>query len=232
MLPQVLDSVRPGDLLLVRGEGRITTALIPGFWIHAAIFFGGRSELEALGLAEHAFVRRHWERVPAEPGRYGHVIEAVSPRVTVNPLERCLAADHVAVLRPRLSREALAEAVGEAFGHLGKAYDFEFDFNLSNRLVCTGLVWRAFDGRGDICFRLVKRLGRFTLTPDDIVDQVLAQRPPAPAPFEVVGLALREFDGTVRWRKGAEAEDELRAVLAGWRPANGPRPQSKAVARD
>jgi hypothetical protein len=228
MLDRLRASLAPGDVLLVRTEGKLTTALIPGFWAHAAIFFGGRPELEKLGLARNPFVKKHWERVPADPGTYGQVIEAVSPRVTVHALEQCLEADHVAVLRPRVSADERAQALAEAFGHLDKAYDFEFDFNASSRIVCTELVWRAFHRRGGIDFKLVKRLGRFTLSPDDIVEQLLAARAAGTAPFEIVALALREHDGVVRWREQRDAERALRAVSWGWRPATAPYRSAQA----
>ncbi len=221
VLAELHGRLRPGDVLLVRAEGKLTTALVPGFWAHAAIFFGGRTELEELELGLHPFVQRHWERIPEARGPYGQVLEAISPRVAVHPLERCLAADHVAVLRPRLSRADLAAALGEAFGHMGKAYDFEFDFRASSRIVCTELVWRAYHQRGRIGFRLVKRLGRFTLTPDDIVEQLLAVSRADERPFEIVALALHEPDGSVRLRQDHEAENALRALLLGWRPASG-----------
>jgi hypothetical protein len=63
--------------------------------------------------------------------------------------------------------------MAEAFGHVGKAYDFEFDFNVSTRLVCTELIYRCYHHRGSIAFPLTKRLGRYTLTGDDIATLVV-----------------------------------------------------------
>jgi len=54
------------------------------------------------------------------------------------------------VLRCALESKYVAHAIGEALGHLGKPYDFEFDFNQSSRIVCTGLVYRSFHKRGAI----------------------------------------------------------------------------------
>ena len=70
-------------------------------------------------------------------------------------------ADFVAVLRPRLSREQIAKAIVRAFSHQGKPYDFEFDFFTSDKLVCTELVYRAYEGM--IHFDLVHIMGRDTL---------------------------------------------------------------------
>ena len=81
---------------------------------------------------------------------------------------------------PTLSGEQVAGAVAEAFGHVGKAYDFEFDFNISTRLVCTELIYRCYHHRGGIEFPLVKRLGRYTLTGDDMANLVLKSLPATP----------------------------------------------------
>lgn len=104
------------------------------------------------------------------------------------------------VLRPRLPVAELRAAMLEAFGHVGKPYDFEFDFNVSRRIVCTELIYRAFHGRGAIRFVLAKRVGRYTLTADDIAAQYLAacagQRD---EPFDLVDLFLKEkWDGAER----------------------------------
>ena len=66
-------------------------------------------------------------------------------------------------------------ALAESFGHVGKSYDFKFDVNVTTRLVCTDVVYRAYQGRGDVDFSLVKRVGRFTLSCDDLMDQFLSE---------------------------------------------------------
>ena len=79
------------------------------------------------------------------------------------------------MLRPNLADAERRAAVLEAFRHLGKAYDFEFDFNVPARLVCTELIYRSFHGRGKITLPLIKRLGRYTLTCDDIIRWLLEE---------------------------------------------------------
>ena len=58
------------------------------------------------------------------------------------PLQTGLFADHVAVLRPRLSADDLKAGVTEAFHHIDKPNDYELDFNISTRMVCTELIYR------------------------------------------------------------------------------------------
>lgn len=182
-----------GDVLLMRAEGKLTASLLPGFWAHAAIHLGGE-----------------------EP-----IIEAVSSGVRIVSLEECLDADHVLVLRPNLTPGETQAALDEARRHLGKPYDFDFDFNLSSRLVCTGLVYRSFHGRGAIRFDLRKRLGRQTLTGDDLVAQATAADKSGNAGMDPVLLILR---GGKDWQ-WEEATDRIRVLLQqisqGWRPLGG-----------
>lgn len=214
--------LQPGDLLLVRAEGKLTTALIPGFWSHAALYQGQPADLERMDLQDHPFVVRHRQGLPSEALPFGWVIESNCPRVALHPLDQCLAADHVAVLRPRLDAGERASALAEAFGHLGKPYDFEFDFNVSNRIVCTELVYRAYHQRGGIAFDLVKRVGRFTLTGDDIVDQILSGAPGAA--FEPVALLLSSPEDSAAWIPPQAIFTTLAEVRGGWRPFRDPWP--------
>ena len=101
--------------------------------------------------------------------------------MTLTPLEKCLYVDHVAVLRPNLSEAEGRAALVEAFSHYGKPYDFEFDFNVTTRLVCTELVYRSWHLRGGISLSLTKRLGRFTLSGDDIMSWFLDTLDQAPS---------------------------------------------------
>ena len=227
LTPEVLGAMRPqlqpGDVLLCRAEGKLTAALLPGFWSHAAIYLGSRAELEALNMRAQPHAARHWDEISENAGPLGCVIEAVAPCVRISPLETCMNADHVIVLRPAVSREEIAAALGEAFGHLGKPYDFEFDFNVSSRIVCTELVYRCYHHRGPIQFPLVKRLGRFTLTGDDVVNLALDELNKAGdlghGPLRPVGLILKRRDGRAHAVRPERIVPMLRRIRGGWRPA-------------
>jgi len=213
--------LQPGDVLLVRAEKKLTAAILPGFWAHAALFVGTQRDLEVLGVASHSFVQKHWAELAAQDGGLGCIIEAISPSVRIQSLEKALCADHVVVLRPAVSAEQMAGAVAEAFGHVGKAYDFEFDFNISTRLVCTELIYRCYHHRGGIEFPLVKRLGRYTLTGDDIANLVLKSLPALPAAqpgFSLEALALKIGDGEAQFIEKAELLETMRRIQSGWRP--------------
>ena len=48
----------------------------------------------------------------------------------------------------------LKAGVAEAFHHIDKPYDYEFDFNISTRIVCTELIYRCFNNRVRLSSRL------------------------------------------------------------------------------
>ncbi len=91
------------------------------------------------------------------------IIEAVSEGVVFSTAEHSLTADYVAVLRPVLSPAQRAMAIIRACKHHGKPYDFNFDFNTADKLVCSELVYHAYEGLLD--FQMEEVLGKKVITP-------------------------------------------------------------------
>jgi hypothetical protein len=160
--------LQPGDILLERREWYLSNVGLPGYWPHSALYIGTAEERAR--FFDHPEVRR-WvreqgredgdfeallrQRYPAayrasrslpEKDNPARVIEAVSEGVVFTSLEYSAVADAVAVLRPRLSRASTARAILRAFHFHGRPYDFNFDFRTDAALVCTELVFKAFEG--------------------------------------------------------------------------------------
>ena len=145
---EMISLLEPGDILVEKKRGTIADILIPGFWGHTALWLGDDSYLEAIGAYDsgenkmsHLQAKKH--RPYIQRGR--QVIEAVFTGVIVNTLEHFLNCDTVAVLRlkdkaiPRdkTRSEAVAEIVKRAIYHAGQEYDFWFNVNTSNTIVCS-----------------------------------------------------------------------------------------------
>ncbi len=220
--PELVDRLRPllqpGDILIERRNWYMSNAFLPGYWPHSALYVGTMEDLQALGLAEDPAVAASLGRF-AQGDAAGHafaVIEAVSEGVVFTSLEHSVGeADAVAVLRPRLTPEQKRAAIARAFSHFGKAYDFDFDFFSSDKLVCTELVYRSY---GDMLrVPLVEVLGRRTLPAIEIVRvwaEESADGEGAGDQFEFVALLDGdEAEGTCIWADAAT----LRASLV--RPA-------------
>ena len=99
------------------------------------------------------------------------MIEAISEGVCFTTIEHSAAADSVVVLRPRLAKREKASAILRAFQYTGRPYDFNFDFLTDSALVCTELIYKAYEPAGGIKglrFSLKEMLGRKLLPANDI----------------------------------------------------------------
>jgi hypothetical protein len=104
------------------------------------------------------------------------VLEARKDGVLLRALDDTLRVDAVAVIRPRIAPDMLAQALSRALAHEGKLYDFEFDFFRSDRLVCSEVVYRGFHGVGGLEFTLTRRAGRPTFSSEDLLRMALEDR--------------------------------------------------------
>ncbi len=174
-IEEMEELLEPGDILLERRNWYLSNAFLPGFWPHAALYIGREADLARLGILDESAVRARlseWRQTDAH-GWPKTVIEAVSEGVIFNSLEHSMQADYVAVLRPRLPQQRIAEAIVRAFSHEGKPYDFEFDFFSSDKLVCTEVIYRSYEGL--LHFPLVKVMGRDTLPAIEIIRKFAAE---------------------------------------------------------
>ena len=166
------DVIRPGDVFVTRKEGAVTNYFLPGYWPHAALYAGN-----------------------------DRVIESLKDGVRDRGLESPFGNDAVALIRPRLKEDLIVEGLRRARSHVGKPYDFDFDFTRSDRLVCTEVVYRSFSGIGGIEFPLTRRAGRQTLSAEDLLDIALLGRQ-----YQLVAVYCRRCgDGLLTDRRAAEA---------------------------
>jgi hypothetical protein len=177
--------VEPGDVLIVRKEHAATNYFLPGYWPHAALVLGSIEQLQRLGASQHAHVPariRLCEAIAEELRRREPVaplllvLEAMKDGVRIRPIASPLASDSVVVLRPQLTAEQRGLALAQALLHEGKPYDFDFDFSCSHRMVCTEVVYRAYDGIGGSQFELPRHMGRYALAAGDLLRMALDER--------------------------------------------------------
>lgn len=132
---QVIKLIQPGDVLLSRSEQYLDTYLIPGYFIHAGFFYGGTKE---------------------------RVIHAISDGVLIEDIINFMRTDVMVVLRPH--EHHIERAIALAKSMVNMEYDFLFNFNNSNRLSCTEMIY--------VCYpRLIypqKRFGKMVIYADDI----------------------------------------------------------------
>nr|MBL8411869.1 hypothetical protein [Dechloromonas sp.] len=196
ILEKLKDGVRAGDILLEKTPFRLTDAFIPGHWGHAAVWVGSEQELRDLGLWEHPVLRPLQARIREGRG----VVEALRGGVTMNSLEHFINVDDLAVLRHEtLTTEQRREVILQALRQVGKAYDFNFDVESTDRIVCSELVYHAY---GDIRWPTARHLGRATVSPDNIAVLATGNGPLSVAVLyhdgrEVPAADVRRYIGTL-----------------------------------
>jgi hypothetical protein len=214
---QVVQLLRPGDILVVRKEFAATNYFLPGYWPHVALYLGTADDLQSCGLSnnEHAASRldqlaaataqtavlqpnelHAWVGGPPHPC----VLEAMKDGVRIRSVNSALNSDSVVVIRPQLDPSQVARAIAHGLMHEGKPYDFDFDFGHSQRLVCTEVVYRAYEGVGGIQFDLRRHLGRFALSAGEILQLALAGRH-----FELAAVYLPKRSARVETGSAAAA---------------------------
>lgn len=173
------ERMEPGDLLLQKSSFRLTDKVIPGYFGHVAIYVGTTAELRQLGLLTHPWVAPHLPGVAA--GKT--IVEALPGGTRISTIEDFLNSDGVAILRPKRDKIPQADvlrAIALAFSHIGKKYDFRFDNNTWDTIVCSELAFHTYV---NVRWTFAKVLSSYTITPDDVA--VFAGSD-APRPFDLL----------------------------------------------
>ena len=205
--------LQPGDVIVTRKEHALTNYFLPGYWPHAALYIGTSAQLCEAGLQEHANVKTRWQTLETcDAARPNRVLESLKDGVRVRSLTVPFSCDAVTIIRPMLSREDVMTAIGRGFFHDGKPYDFDFDFSRSDRMVCTEVVYRSYEGIGGLRFELTRRAGRLTLSAEDLLQMALKQDG-----FHVLAAFCPLRSGEIA--SGAAAEDTVRVTAGHKHPA-------------
>lgn len=191
-LEEIEHESRALDVIFDKTGFRLTDSFIPGHFTHAAIWAGTEDELKELGVWEE--LPALYERAKRNYNYKGqsfqdairtkhYIIEALRPGVQINNLRHFIDIDDLVFLRPKdcedgkrvndekgnpkcLTKEMKKAYLIEAFKQIGKDYDFNFDVNTRERIVCSELVYRTFL---DTNFETDRMLGRHTIISDQII---------------------------------------------------------------
>lgn len=114
---QIINILKPGDVLLRRYDNYISGLMIPGYFTHAALYVGDNQVIHLLG-----------DGICKED---------------ILTFMRC---DDIKVLRFK-NQSVIDKAIEKAYEQLDKKteYDYDFDTNSPDRLYCTEFVDFCFD---------------------------------------------------------------------------------------
>jgi len=142
----ITNVVQEGDILLRAYIHYVDGMVIPGFYSHAA-YFSGKTD-----------------KSPQT------IIHSMAEGVFEEDLFTFLRCDYVIILRPNLEKEEIPIVTDKIRSQLGTPYDFNFNFSDIKSFSCTELIYYGFESyRNKLNLNLVKRLGKDTLAPDDIL---------------------------------------------------------------
>ena len=185
--------LQPGDVIVTRHAKALTNLFLPGFWPHAALYVGTPAQREASGIEVDPDKEQLWIGDVC-------VLEALKDGVRLRPLGQTLSVDTFVILRPNLEPESINRAVERAMQHEGKMYNFDFDFFNSDRIVCTEVIYRAYDGLEDLVIPLCERAGRKTFSAEDLLDYALDTH--AFSPVAIFGV--KDCPESVRFGEGVQ----------------------------
>ncbi|MDP4626139.1 MAG: YiiX/YebB-like N1pC/P60 family cysteine hydrolase [Akkermansiaceae bacterium] len=156
-LQAIREFLKPGDILVTRHRDALTNVFLPGYWPHAALYVGEREG--------------------------GNVVEAKKDGVLLRELAETLSVDEFVVMRAEVGEDVLETVVSRALSHVGKLFDFSFDFRQAARMACTAVIYRSWHGQGGIEFSLTETSGKLCLPAEKLIDQALGS-----GLFKVVGF--------------------------------------------
>lgn len=211
IIERVSGKLRAGDILLEKTPFRLTDSFIPGHWGHVAVWVGTPDELRTLGIWEHPVVRKFHAEIESGQG----VVEALRAGVKMNTMRHFMNIDDLAVLRDQTLVEGQrVQVILQALRQVGKGYDFNFDVESTDRIVCSELVYHTFVHRQ---WPTAKALGRVTISPDNVARHSL--------PGDFLDVVVLFHDG----KEITEAPRDFMAALLKAAPLSSRAPEVPAT---
>lgn len=148
---------------------------MPGFWPHSFLYVGDYTKLKK--FFNDKAVNQHFSKLCKKSGlkcnnftsyleknhktnkafksylekdKYGFhkvIIEGTSDGIHFSSIRHTFLNDYLAAMRPVVSKLDKAKAIADAFENFGIEYDFDFDYQTDDRLVCTELVAKSYEVR-------------------------------------------------------------------------------------
>lgn len=173
VLTNLKNQLQPLDIILEKTPFRLTDKLIPGHFGHVAIWVGTKEELIQKGLWDHEIIKPYQSLINSKDNQNNskdgkQIVEALRSGVQLSSLEDFMNVDDVVILRPIFIKdnpEVEKEALLLTFRQLGKEYDFNFDVNTTEKIVCSELAYICFP---TIDWETKKMAGRYTISPDNV----------------------------------------------------------------
>lgn len=188
---EIAANLQPFDMITERTPFALTDKFIPGNFGHNAIWLGTKEQLMDLGFWDHPAV------VPLQAAieRGQSIIETDRTGTHLKDIEEFMKIDEFAIMRNKeiaFDSYKMEKLLEVSIAQLGKKYDFNFDVETTDRLVCSELLYQSF---GDIKWPTEYVLGRHTISPDNVTELMYYGNPPN----ELVYYVLAEKKGKLTY---------------------------------
>lgn len=183
-LKEIRASLEPGDILLKRNDWQATNFGISGFWTHTGLFIGNLEKLNKyFSDVEELKGKRFSDRLKElNLEAYNRllneselsVIESIEEGVVIKPISNIAKVDYFSAVRPRVSKEEKMKAIINAYGFLGRPYDFFINIDSNDAFICTSLIAKSFEST--IKFEVEDKLGKKVILPNSIAKKFAEER--------------------------------------------------------
>lgn len=189
VIDKIKATIRPLDIITEKAGFALTDTFIPGHFGHNAIWLGNKKELIEMGI---------WGELPEEIkegislGK--NILETDRSGTHLKSLEKFMNVDEFAILRFKegvIQKNQIRKIYKVAVSQLGKKYDFNFDVETTDRLVCSELLYQSF---GNINWPTEKYLGRTTISPDNVGSLILYNNSPLEMIYFVAGTETGSYE--------------------------------------
>ena len=185
----ITSKLQPMDIIAEKTGFALTDKMIPGHFGHIAIWLGTEQQLKDISI---------WNTIPKQIQqkiRKGYsVLESARNGTHLLKLDKFINVDELAIARIKtfntLSLNEKDLLYKHALAQLGKKYDFNFDVETSDKLVCSELLYQVF---GSIYWPTDRFLKRATISPDNVLSLALFQNTPIDLIYYVEGKSKRVF---------------------------------------
>jgi hypothetical protein len=163
---KMVGTLKPMDVLLEKSPFSLTDKFIPGHFGHAALYLGTKEQLESINMWDHPDIIPYQEEII----NGNTILEAIRTGVHLTSIEEFNNIDEVSIIRKTdvlVNTPLLIESIKRGIDQIGKEYDFNFDVENLDKIVCSELIYLVF---GQVHWPSKYRLGRASVTPDNIAE--------------------------------------------------------------
>ncbi len=164
----VKNSLKPGDIILTFSSGYLSNIFLPGYFKHALTYTGIQNKKKNQYLSDIRMKPSQEKLIKPDH----NIIEANSDGVRTTYLENYLNgyANRMIVFRPSLSDKDIQTIMGNLYSYLGLDYDFDFDLENGEKQTCSEVIYRSYNGIGNIKIDLKEIFGTTTLSGDHLLE--------------------------------------------------------------